>query len=368
MTTEKKMREAMACLHAADDLCERVLAAAAGAPRRRAGHALPLAAAVAILGVALLVTGGTAYAVLKANADFFERIWGDNGLGERVDWSFTEKGTTHSFSRSFSTLDPTELGGDFENAAQGVGLSVEGNGYTLLVESIIVDANGCGAVTMRLSSPDGVKCAPQYGAPGELVLNDEHEGGIDTVVMDIPSDGFASANHELIRDEERSTDTELVFVMYFDARRENFNEMMKGVCWGLSWHEGEGDGTRYFDAETALFHPAKVVDTVSFVDGETKVNLSPLSIHLALAGSDKREVIVDCVSLMLSDGSEVVIKDDGAGIMNYYTGTVGNDGTTAFTLTQPVDPSKVERVLVQARDYEDDGRTRIDNEYVLTPR
>lgn len=366
MNQEHKILETMECLHASDDICERVLAQAHGAPRRKAGHAWPMAAVIALLGVVLTATGGAAYAVLSADADFFPRIWGGHGMEGKNEWSFaTDSGDVLSYSRTVTTLDPDELGADFANKAEGVGLSTTGNGYTLDVESMIVDANGCGAVTLRLSNPNGVKYAPQYGGPGDLVLNGEHTGGIDLVGMSMVSGDPDFASTELILDSERSSDTEFYVTMYFDAWGQ-LDAVLSGVYWEVAWHTGEGDDTQDFRVQTEVFYPSKVVDTVQFEGDGFTAKLSPLSVAVVFPKTYDDEALLDYVSFILKDGSEIVVDDDVQGAMNYYTGTCWDKYTVGYTPSQPVNASEVESVVIRDRDYHDDGRTYELVEHVLT--
>lgn len=142
MMDERAVRDAMTCLHASDDLYERVMAEASGAgdaPRRR-GRAVPLGLAIALaLGVAL-ATSGVTYAALSGV--FGAQVWGDHGLGETVTWSSGAEGAPATWTQSFGGVDPETPPPAVTDCVRAVDVSAEGNGYTHAIHEMVIDENG----------------------------------------------------------------------------------------------------------------------------------------------------------------------------------------------------------------------------------
>lgn len=64
-------------------------------------------------------TGGVAYAV--ATSGFFQRVFGDHGLGERSEWGFTtSSGEAYGFTREFSDAASEDVVEDLEAAVEEV--------------------------------------------------------------------------------------------------------------------------------------------------------------------------------------------------------------------------------------------------------
>lgn len=130
------MQGAFEGMHASEDMYEKVMARASHRGRKRGGA--PKIAVVATVALAAaLAAGGTAYAVL--GGDFFFRGWGDHGHGQVNTWTVDGDGV---YSRTFGTVDEGELTDELKASAEYAGRAVEAHGYTLLVESVLVDDLG----------------------------------------------------------------------------------------------------------------------------------------------------------------------------------------------------------------------------------
>ena len=347
---ETRMREALECLCAEDDLAEKVMERAA-APGRRARHGgpLPLVAVVSVCVTALLATGGVAYAVVASG--FFQRAFGDHGLGERSEWGFTtDGGTWIEYSREFPTEASEEVVEDLEAAVMEVGLSVEGNGYTLTIEDMVVDENGSGAVTLTLENPDGLGLSEDgvgiSGGRGELWFTGVE--GLDSIQMRFGEGTWRFPNSRCFYERDSLSETSVRATMYFDAFG-GLDEVLSGVCWGLTWHVGEFGETENFEVATDWFMPTRVVDAREFSGEGARASLSPLSVTYEIEErGEGHEFVTDCVSLQMRDGSELVVIDAADGAVNTYTDTMHDDMfTSSHTLTQLVDVGEVESVLVR---------------------
>lgn len=369
---ETRMSEAMECLRAEDGLAERVLERAANPGRRaRRGGPLPLALVVAVCATALLATGGVAYAV--ATSGFFQRAFGDHGLGERSEWGFTtSSGEAYEFTREFSDAASEGVVEDLEAAVEEVGLEATGNGFTLTIEDMVVDENGCGAATFTLENPDGLgldakNCVGMWGQTGMLWLTGSE--GLDLLSM-----GFADGEPDFpnvycVYERDSLTETSVRATMYFDSFT-GLDSVLTGARWELKWHVGEGgDASKRYEAATNWFTPTKVVGTRGFSCDGMSASLSPMSVVYGLSD----ELADQCytfsashVSIRMMDGTELVVRDEEAGVINTYTDTGRDRYTISHTLTQPVDVTQVESIAMTVE--LDDGRGGEEvREFVLTP-
>ena len=336
-----QLKAAFDAMHADDEFADRVLTRASGGkkPRRR-GAAKPLAVVVAGCFAAVLATGGVAYAVI--NSDFFAQAWGDHGQGRAQTWSFLgDDGSTISYKRDFGDgTAPVEL----SEAVEHVGLSVEGNGYTLELGDIAADENGCGSVTFTLSNPNGVALYEPAAQVGELVLSGA-EGGqtLDLITLDFgDGDGEsvrAFADTREIIEKESSTKTEIHGTMYF-AGWNGVSDLEKGLTWVLNWHEGYGNDAKQYTAETQRFNLSKRVASKTFTSSDgAEAKVSPFSVQISAdpetTGSIRK------LHLVLKDGTEQVIADDDVA-NNYFA--LERDENDAWVSTQLIDPDSVESV------------------------
>ena len=347
-----QLKAAFDAMHADDELADRALSrATSGKKPRRRGAAKPLAAVVAGCVAAVLATSGVAYAVVNSN--FFAQAWGDHGQGRTQTRSFLgDDGSTISYKRDFGDgTAPVEL----SEAVEHVGLSVEGNGYTLELGEIAVDENGCGSVTFTLSNPNGVALYESAAEAGELVLSGaEGEQTLDLITLDFGDEDDESTRafadtREMI-EKESSTKTEVHGTMYF-AGFGGEADLEKGLTWVLNWHEGDGNDTKQYTAKTQRFNPSKRVASKTFTSSDgVESKVSPFSVQISAdpVMSDS----IRKVSLVLKDGTEQVIVDDG--VANNYFG-LGRDGNVTWVSTRLIDPDSVESVHVERRILDDNG-------------
>ena len=347
-----QLKAAFDAMHADDELADRALSRASrGKKPRRRGAAKPLTAVVAGCVAAVLATGGVAYAVV--NSDFFAQAWGNHGQGRTQTWSFLcDDGSTISYKRDFGDgTAPVEL----SEAVEHVGLSVEGNGYTLELGDIAVDENGCGSVTFTLSNPNGVALFEPAAEVGELVLSGaEGEQTLDLIALRF-GDGddeaaWSFADTREMIEKESSTKTEIHGTMHF-AGFGGEADLEKGLTWVLNWHEGEGDSAEQCTAQTWRFNPSKRVASETFTSSDgVEAKVSPFSVQISAdpVMSDS----IRKVSLVLKDGTEQVIKDDG--VANNYFGLGSDEGVT-WVSTQLIDPDSVGSVHVERRILDNNG-------------
>lgn len=185
MSEETKIREALSALHASSDLYDQVTKRAGGMPRKKRGHALPITTAICLGLIGTLATAGVAGAIATADPLFFMHAWGDHGQDEEISWDVLSNSDEYLFSatRSYEGVDAEKASEDMASAVEGVGMSCELRGYTLTINSMVMDSNGCGAATYTLSNPNGIQHSTQYGFPGELIFSDSAYDFSDTISM-----------------------------------------------------------------------------------------------------------------------------------------------------------------------------------------
>lgn len=374
---EREMREAMSCLHAPDDLYERVVAQeGAAAPRRRRGHALPVATVAALVLVAALATAGGAYAV--ASSGFAALVWGDHGLGDAISWNAegASDGEPATWTRQFGGVDPSELPAAVTDAVQEVDASCTGNGYTLTVHELLVDENGTGAVTFSLGNPAGVALHTD-DQTGELALDPENERSLDSIRMNCGPVGAGAPviDASVCFDRASQTDTAIDGVLYFTTFG-TYDDLAAGVSWSLCWHTGEAmSGTadtpadiENFEATTDVVVPQRAIPVATASDGSGATAwLGPLSVRVKVPDSDAgaNEFICDYLAVTFADGSQRVIWDADAGIVNHYHASVDDDGSISYALTQYLPADEAVSVTVRGRLGSDLGPEQTEHAFEL---
>lgn len=357
---DERLQQAIASMHAADDMCDRVMEHAEMRKRRRRGGPLPLAAVLVAVVVGVFAMGGAAYA-LVSNAAFFQRVWSDHGLGDKASWTMpTADGDPYEYDMQYGAVDPSRISEGLDAVVEPVGLTVEGNGYTLSIESMAVDANACGAVTFILTCPDGLRLSSEYGLPGELVFDPTGDSGsLDAVGMGC-SNG-AAMSCQWIYDQDSATDTEVRGVCYFTCLG-SLDDVLGGVFWRLDWHTGSGENTVNDGVSTSAFTPTQVVGARSFTDGEgNEAQVSPFSLLVKPIRST--DALLDNISLRFIDDGTYVVEEEHrdkngdyrGSSMGYYTSSL-RDGTNEalFTFTQYVNPEEVASVVINGRVADED--------------
>ena len=161
----------------------------------------------------------------------------------------------------------------------------------------------------------------------------------------------------------------VVYTMYFDSFS-GLDGVLSGARWELKWHVGEGgDASKRHEAATDWFTPTRVVDAHEFSCDGMSVSLAPTSIVYELSDelADQCYMLsTSYISIRMKDGTELVVRDEGAGVVNTYTDTSRDHYTISHTLTQLVDVAQVESIAMVAE--LDDGRGGEEvREFTLTP-
>lgn len=370
---ESLMDETMACLHAPDDLADRAIAAAGGA-RRRHGHTHRLATVAGLALAASLAFGGTAYAVV--NSLFFAQAYGDHGLGASKTWSMTgDDGTSvYSYKQSYQTIADDDVTQAIEDATEPVNLSASANGYTLTIESMVLDANGAGAATFTLTSSDAFKLVDS-GVGSELVF--DQDSNLNSIGMVFSSGDFGdSLDSSVHYDIDTSTNTELHGTMYFNSK--GLDSFDGGITWKLQgFSGGDRETSTPFEASTGTFKPSKVVGAKSYADdtGNT-ASLSPLSLKVGYRlGEAKHSYSAYSVLLNQADGTQQPIiknmyQEGETAETNYYVYYGWESDGTAYeilSLTQATNPDVIENITLEGKAHFKDGRPSEPYSYTLLP-
>lgn len=358
MSQHRMFSEAMEQLHASDDLYDRVARQARGEKRKRQGTARPIAAiAVAAIIVAAGV-GGTAYAVVTG--DFFQTAFGTHGTDGAIEWTNDESGYT--YRQEFSTVDPAEVPSDLAEAVEPVDYALEGNGYTVVIKDMVIDGNGCGAVRFSLDGPEGLGLYKPEENGNAIVFDPTNPNNLAFIGMEDSSGNSLDAY--AYYDVSTKTDTHLDATMYFtpigDSFEQHRNGALKGIRWRMAWNgDGARDGSDSCEVRSDLFEPQHIVGTRAFSDGKgSSADLSPYSIHFAVATDGGSHFEADDMALKLSDGSVSTVTkvNDLVGdtqIINTYVRAGFDDGSTVYALSAFVNTGDVEGISI-AGDYWND--------------
>lgn len=370
--THSKLHEAMSCMRASDDLYERALAQASGRSRpRRRGHAMPLAAALALMLTCALALGTTAYAVV--NSTFFQDAFSSHGRGDRT-YIQSESGDgkdVYTYVREYETVDANDISDDMTAAIEPVGLTVKGHGYTLTVESMAVDENGCGIVRYSLSNPNGLHLDTSLGSDGEVVFDYDADEALN--LISIQTREGADLNSHAYYDNDTATDTDIQGTMYFTPTNTTIadvDDIIGGIYWSISW--AEGDDT--VEARSEAFTPTKLVSTRTFASGEhTWAHVSPFSIAIQPDDRLKREFIPDTFVLHRAGKEDLTVKQGDIAsyttTLSLYVATLDEDeGTLFFIPSFLLNTADIESISIQGRtEDEDSPGSHIQLSFELTP-
>lgn len=334
--SSSRLKEAFDCITDDDVTADSILEEAKGGmKRKKTRHAAPLYSIVAVCALCILATGGTAYAI--AHADFFGAAWGTHGYGRTQTLTVKGGSETYTYSRSFG--DGTAPEG-MQDHVLDIGMSVEGNGYTLTLESMAADSNGCGAVTFTLSNPNGVSYYKPAAEEGMLVLN-SGEGPERTIGISMMfRDDWADTRCMINKDE--STETSVRGVMYF-ASPNGSEDYSTDIYWTINWSTGDRPEDQH-EASTDAFKVSDYIEAATFTCDSSTVELSPFSVrnHIEDIGYS---AVADKIVLRLKDGTERVIVDDG--VFNSILGYIQADGSEVDVMSELIDPSQVEQVVIE---------------------
>lgn len=368
-TPESMMGEALDCLRAPDDLAERALAASRTRRPAHHGHIRTLASVFAMMLVAVLAFGGTAYAVVSSG--LFERAYGGaHGLDGTQAWSIQGgDGTTYDFQMSLESVAGKDATQAVVDATEEVNLTTSANGYTLTIESMALDANGAGAATFTLTSDHGFKLYP-YAVAGQLVFDNDSD--LRLISTSVPSE--ASIDERVVYEADSSTDSEIRGTIYFSSQ--GLDTFKDGVTWTLAIDSEEEDGTiRSADAQTEVFRPTKALAARAFGDDSgATASLTPLSLRLDFPGTDG-EGIVGTLALEHADGTSQLVTNDTPGeegptTTNYYSAFGWEaDGAehTIMTLSQATGPDAVDSISVTRCHYSGNGDEKVMQTFELKP-
>lgn len=332
------IKEAFESVQADIDLADRIIDSASGKPLRRRGHSISLRAVGIGCLVGMTMVGGSAFAL--TNSGFFASAWGNHGNGEAITWSITDSGKNiYTYSRVFGDGTAAEC---LEDDVQEIGLTVRGNGYTLALQEMVIDENGCGAATFTLSNPHGVSYYKPAAEAGELVLNGgEGEQRLDAIGMRY---GSESADVHLVIDKDASTKTTVSGTMYF-APWDRERDLQQTISWYMCWSEG-GETGETLESATSEYKVERYTAAKTLKKEDSALEVSPFSIlvHLDDFGSDatvNREVIE------YKDGTKRTIEDDGTGESNAYFSLIRDNGEMTLVPTELIEVDQIAAVSIE---------------------
>lgn len=228
-----------------------------------------------------------------------------------------------------------------------VNATMEVDGYTIKLNTFLIDENGSGFLTYTLSNPNGVE--PDENGYGEVFtpLNPS------LIIGDDPK-SFDYMDAKTYLDTAASTDTELHLVLYFS----DFGYWHKGddLIFAVNpQYAGDNPDTKTWGGSISI-SPIAYLPAATFTaeNGDT-VKVSALGIHVAAPGAITNQ-ICDMVPrelvLHMTDGSRYVVDSARENIMNWVVGlgTIDenhhiNGGTYSFN--RLVDVDEIESVTAE---------------------
>lgn len=223
---------------------------------------------------------------------------------------------------------------------------MEVDGYTIKLNTFLIDENGTGFLTYTLSNPDGV------------TYDDYGYGEVYTPLSPWLYIGDPTSHHlmdaKTYLDTAASTDTELHLVLYFS----DFGYWHKGddLIFAVDSH-ANGVATTWGGAISITPRTYLPVTTFTAENGDT-VEVSALGIRIdyirriAMSGSPLLELLVEELTLHMKDGSQYVVESERDYIMNWVVGlgTVDeahNATGCGYSFNRLVDVGNVESVTAK---------------------
>ena len=232
------------------------------------------------------------------------------------------------------------------NYLSTVDATMEVDGYTIQLNTFLIDENGTGFLTYTLSNPNGV------------TFDDNGYGEVYTPLAPWLCIGDP-ANHRLMDaktylDAAASTDTALHLVLYFS----DFGYWHKGddLIFAVDSH-ANGVETTWGGAISITPRTYLPVTTFTTENGDT-VHVSAIGIQIdyirriAMSGCRLMELRVLELTLHMKDGSQYVVESERNNIMNWVVGlgTVDeehNANGSGYSFNRLVDVDNVESITAQ---------------------
>ena len=228
-----------------------------------------------------------------------------------------------------------------------VNATMEVDGYTIKLNTFLIDENGSGFLTYTLSNPNGVE--PDENGYGEVYTP------LDPwlIIGDDPT-SYDYMDAKTYLDTAATTDTEMHLVLYFS----DFGHWHKGddLIFAVKPQYVEGNPDALTWGGSISISPIAYLPVTTFTseNGDT-VKVSALGIHVAAPGAITNQ-ICDMVPrelvLHMTDGSRYVVDSARENIMNWVVGlgTVDenhhiNGGTYSFN--RLVDVDEIESVTAE---------------------
>ena len=223
---------------------------------------------------------------------------------------------------------------------------MEVDGYTIELNTFLIDENGTGFLTYTLSNPNGV------------TYDDYGYGEVYTPLSPWLYIGDPTSHHlmdaKTYLDAAASTDTELHLVLYFS----DFGYWHKGddLIFAVDSH-ANGVATTWGGAISITPRTYLPVTTFTAPNGDT-VRVSAIGIQIdyiqriAMSGSPLLELLVDELTLHMKDGSQYVVENERDYIMNWVVGlgTVDEEHNATgcgYSFNRLVDVDNVESVTAK---------------------
>lgn len=228
-----------------------------------------------------------------------------------------------------------------------VNATMEVDGYTIKLNTFLIDENGSGFLTYTLSNPNGVE--PDENGYGEVYTP------LDPwlIIGDDPK-SFDYMDAKTYLDTAATTDTEMHLVLYFS----DFGFWHKGddLVFAIAGQSG-GDWGGTISITPRTYLPAV---TFTAESGDT-VAVSALGIRMpnpAAVGDAVTDAVTDELVLHMADGTQYVVQSAQDNIMNWVVGLGISDEAyhiigSAYSFNRVVDVDAVTSVTCAGHYYAD---------------
>ena len=325
---------------------------------------------IAITAVAALFTISAAAVVL--HTDFFRSAFGTGIKSEPVEvYKDPEKGSEVTFPAIERVeVDQTAAEEAVGEQVTASGQTIEACGYTITIDSYLVDKNGMGVLTYTIEHPDGISNLVEGQLRGSMANFNPWKSERESDIFEprISVDGVFTDCYSYV-DRDSVTDNKVTMAAYFCPFEpiDTPHELIFTVPYRTN--TDAEDEANQEQSETVTLSVAELVDTVTYTDTETGISadVSPVGLKLNYAewkqvnglddtkqspvrmeeGEDgepvpineRIEVTTDHIALHYADGSEYVIK--GNDVLNTTVNAGNKESTYEFfvfnrLVTEPV--------------------------------
>lgn len=262
---------------------------------------------------ALLMTTALAAVAVK---NFYDTAYGDKGLENSASY-ISDDGEEIIPGHEWVEANPEAaeiIVGDY---VQTYDQSVSARGYTLTVESVLIDEHGMGAITYTISNPEGVPYTLRT-EDGSGLFDLAPEVLISNLIV-LTDAGMVDEYHVI--DLKNTTATELHAVAYV----ESIDTLPEGATLYayINYRDMSEDGKYSYvagESERIAIATEKRAPAASFVCDKGEILLTPVSMYADVEGWFENVFRVKDMVINYKDGSEYTVRSSEPYMINTISG------------------------------------------------